>query len=135
MAGTGEKTLSPSRGQYKTFNFEVPCEGAKTLPLSLDLATFAEVDIDLSQLVDNAQMSMVQTLFIDNSANAAALLVIVDPNGVNQSIVANPNTQGYYPILLPNPALLQFLSQGGVVVRVQLINVPIAGVVWAATHP
>lgn len=134
MAGTGQTQIKPKQ-TFHTYNFEVPCEGVKVIPLQLDFATFAEIDVDISQLVDNAQISMVQTLFIDNSAAGAAMLVIIDPNGINQSIVANANTQGYYTILAPNPPLIKFFSQAGAVIRVQLINAPIAGAVWAATHP
>lgn len=134
MAGTGTTNLKITQ-VVKTYNFDVPCEGAMTIPLNLDFGTFAEVDIDVSQLVDQAKISMVQSMFIDNSAAGAAFLAIVDPNGINQSIVTNANTQGYFPILAPNPGLIKFLSQAGIIIRVQLINVPIAGIVWSATHP
>lgn len=134
MAGTGKTVIQPKQYQ-KTYNFEVPCEGAKVLPIVLDFATFAEVDIDLLQFEQDSQLSMVQTVFIDNSVSAAAMVLVIDPAGINQTIVANGNTQGYYPILAPNPTLLQFFSQSGVAQRIQLVNVPIAGVVWPATHP
>lgn len=134
MAGTGITRLQAVQVN-RTYNFEVPCEGAETIPLQLDFATFAEIDLDLSQLVDQAKFSMVQTIFIDNSAAGAAFLAIIDPNGINQSIVTNANTQGYFPVLAPNPTFIKFLSQAGIVIRVQLINAPIAAAVWVATHP
>lgn len=133
-AGTGTTVIRPTQ-VLRSYNFDVPCEGAETIPLALDLATFAEVDVDLSQLVDQAKISMVQSMFIDNSAAGAAFVAIIDPNGINQSIVTNANTQGYFPILAPNPTQIKFQSQAGIVIRVQLINAPIAGFVWAATHP
>lgn len=134
MAGTGINRVSTIQVN-RTYNFEVPCEGAETIPINLDFATFAEIDVDLSQLVDQAKFSMLQTIFIDNSAAGAAFVAIIDPNGINQTIVTNANTQGYFPVLAPNPTLLKFQSQAGVVIRIQLINAPIAAAVWAATHP
>lgn len=119
----------------RTYNFDAPCEGAKTIPLLLDFGAFTEYDVDCSQLTQQSQISMIQTIFVDTSNNAAAMVIAVDPNGINQVIVANGNTQGYYPILAPNPLLITFSSTSGVVQKVQLINAPIAGSVWAATHP
>ena len=116
-----------------TYNFEVPCEGAKVIPLLLDFSAFTEYDIDLSQLESQSRFSMLQTIFIDLSDTATALVVIV--TDVLQQIVANGHTQGYYPILVPNPSKLQIQCLSGQVERLHLINVPIAGSVWAATHP
>ena len=120
---------------FDTYNFEVPCEGAKVIPLLLDFSANAEYDVDLSMFEQQAQISMLQGIFIDNSASTTAMLVTIDANGLNQAVVANPNTQGYYSVLAPNPTRLSFVSSSGIVQRVHLYNVPIAGTVWAATHP
>ena len=130
-------SVAPINGQNltikDTYNFEVPCEGAKVIPLLLDFSAFTEYDIDLTQLEQQGRFSMLQTVFIDLSDTASALVVVV--TDVLQQIVANGHTQGYYPVLVPNPSKLQIQCLSGQVERVHLINVPIAGVVWAATHP
>lgn len=118
-----------------TYNFMVPCEGAMCIPLVLDFSSFAEFDLDLSQFEQQGRFSMVQSLFIDLSDTASAMVVVIDPAGVKQTIVANGNTQGYYTVLAPNPTKITFSCASGQVERVHLVNAPIAGVVWAATHP
>jgi hypothetical protein len=130
----GTTPVTPSQF-FTTYNFDVPCEGAKVIPLQLDFSAFLEFDVDLSTFTNQGKISMVQSLFIDNSASGAAMEVVIDPFGINQTIVTNPNTQGYFPILAPNPTKIKFICASGIVQRVHLINVPIAGVVWAALHP
>lgn len=75
---------------------------------------------------------MVQTLFIDLTGIANNLLVTIKGSG--QQILAKAATAGYYPVLCPNVPEFQFDSTptpGQKPIPVFLINVPIAGVVWA----
>lgn len=119
----------------QVFNFDAPCEGTKVVPLPLDFSTDTEFDLDLSLAVQQSKISMLQTLFIDLSDTASAMVVTIDPLGLKQTIVANGRTQGYYPVLSPNPPLITFVCASGQIERIFLINAPIAGSVWAATHP
>lgn len=118
-----------------TYNFSVPCEGAKVIPLLLDFSADAEFDLDLQQFTQQSKITMIQSIYIDLSDTTNAMVVIIDPDGLKQTIVANGHTQGFYTVLAPNPPRIVFQCASGQAERVHLVNVPIAGVVWASTHP
>jgi len=126
---------APALQIQETFNFQVPCEGAKCIKLLLDFSADSEFDLDLEQFTQQSRISMVQSIYIDLSDTANAMVVIVDPSGLDQEIVANGRTQGFYTLLSPNPPRIVFKCASGQPQRVHLLNVPVAGVVWAATHP
>lgn len=117
-------------------NQQLPDEGPKAIPVRLDFtpsspATLTYV-LDLELIWSQAKISMIQTIFIDNSQNSNALSVTV--NGTGQIIVAAANTQGYYAVLCPNPPKLSFSSaSSSVALVVFLINIPISGVVWSVS--
>ena len=122
-------------GQYQM----IPAEGPIAIPLTLDFSNAtgqASYTVDLSpyQNMGNKRISIVQTAFIDMSQSGVALTLTDRDSG--QQIVANPHTQGYYNILAPTPVVLDIACTNGPNnVYVALINVPIPGTVWAATHP
>jgi hypothetical protein len=128
MAVINQQTVQVSLPQ----NQQVPNEGPKAIPLLLNFVTVASYSLDLTYIQESGQISMVQTLFIDASTATAALVVTV--NGTNQKIVAAAGTQGYYPVLCPNPPKFTFANTSGAdVIPVFLINAPISGVVWSTT--
>ena len=131
----GSRIPIPGPRIADTYNFMVPCEGAMVIPLTLDFGAFTEYDLDLSQFEQQGRFSMVQSIFVDLSDTASAMSIVVDPNGVNQNIVANGHTQGYYTVLAPNPTQITFACNSAQIEKVHLVNAPVAGVVWAATHP
>lgn len=113
-------------------NQAIPTEGPKAIPLVLDFsaANNEGIEVDLTMFEQQARMSMVQTLYIDMSQAANPLTVNCNDSG--QKIVAKVGTQGYYNVLVPNPAKFRFESVQGSTdnLPVYLINVPIPGVVW-----
>lgn len=117
----------------ETMNFRVPPEGPKAIPLYLDFTAAGEYDIDLTTIETNGQFSMVQTIYVDNSSTASAMSIVFPD--IQQTIVANGHTEGYYPVLGLNPTHIQISSAANAILIVHLINSPIPGVVWAATHP
>ena len=119
----------------ETFNFSVPCEGAKVIPLLLDFSVDSEFDLDLSLFENQSRFTMLQTIYVDLSDTASPMVIVLDPSGLKQTIVAMGHTEGYYTVLVPNPSKVTLACASGQAERVHLINVPIAGVVWAATHP
>jgi hypothetical protein len=128
MAVINQQTVQVSLPQ----NQQVPNEGPKAIPLLLNFVTVASYSLDLTYIQESGQISMVQTLFIDASTATADLVVTV--NGTNQKIVAAAGTQGYYPVLCPNPPKFAFVNTSGAdVIPVFLINAPISGVVWSTT--
>lgn len=111
----------------------VPDEGPKAIPVLLDFSgTATEIDLDLLTVQQQGYFSMLQTIYIDLSGSANNLTIIVGNS--NQKIVAKPSTQGYYNVLAPNNVRLRFQSAaGGTQIPLFLINVPVAGVVWATS--
>jgi hypothetical protein len=125
--------LNPSNLQTLILeNQTKPAEGPKALVQRLDFSSITGYQLDLLNVEETGQISMIQTIFVDNSTQSTTLTITFA--GSNQTIHAEPNTQGYYPVLCPNPANITFSNSGtsAVPVPVFLINVPIAGVVWAA---
>ena len=119
-------------------NQQIPKEGGKALAIPiLDFSQANQFFMDAELLGSLGFMSMVQTAFIDMSTSDIPMQVTI--NGSQQIIVAKGRTQGYYPIMAPNPVKLTFSCPGGpgldpttgrIGIRVWLVNVPIAGLVW-----
>jgi hypothetical protein len=111
----------------------VPDDGRRAIPITLDFtgADITQYIFDYQNMQSRGFMSMVQTVYVDNSANSNALVITV--GGTGQQIQAPPNTQGYYPVLCSNPIRFVFSSPANSsLVTVQLINVAISGQVWNA---
>ena len=106
-----------------------PSEGPKAIPLNLDFSAQPSYLVDLSVQQYQTRFSMVQTVFVDLSQTDSILTILVQ--GTNQIIVVKGRTQGYYNVLAPAPTRLLFSSAAGILIPVALINVPIAGAVWA----
>ena len=105
-------------------------EGPKAIPIILDFSTVAQWDLDGQIVGALGRFSMVQTVYIDMDGQANPVTILI--NGSGQRIIAKPNTQGYYNVLVPNPWKLSFLSTAGgnINVPVYLINTSIPGMVW-----
>lgn len=110
-------------------NQEIPTEGPRAIPLLLDFSVLASYLIDLLSQQQQTRISMVQTVYIDLKDFDQALTVKVE--GIGQVIKAKGRTQGYYPILGTAPTKLTIASTAAGIVPVTLLNVPIAGSVWA----
>lgn len=114
-------------------NQQIPMEGPLALGINLDFSVNLGYTIDLLNLIQTGQISMIQTIYVDNHGNTQTLLITM--NGSGQTVEIGAKTQGYYAVLCPNPAKLAFVASATIAtgpVQVFLINVPIAGVVWAA---
>ncbi len=122
--------LSPQKQPYFTVtNLAVPCEGPRVQPLLLDFSVGPFYSIDLQNTQALKQFSMVQAVFIDNKDNANSITIANQITG--QAITIGANKQAYLNILCPNPAQLTFQSNGGVVVKVDLLNFPVTNCVWS----
>ncbi len=110
-------------------NATIPDEGPKCLPFALDFSAQPSYAIDLQSLQSRNFLSVIQSVFIDNSANPQAVTMAID--GTQQRVTAKAYTQGYYTVLIPNPPRFTVSSAGAVVVRLQCLNVPVAGAVWS----
>jgi hypothetical protein len=127
-----QKLDQNSLGCKPILNQTVPDEGPKVIPLILNFSgAVTEYDLDLLLQQEQTLISMIQTVFVDLSEASNDLQMTIGVGTVNQTIDAKAGSQGYYPVLCPNPPKINFsVETGGDIVKVFLINVPIAGVVW-----
>jgi hypothetical protein len=110
---------------------KIPDEGPKSIALSLDFSQATQYTLDLQNLIQRNFISMIQGIFLDNSANPATLSVQFA--GTGQTIKIAPNRQGYRIVLCPNPVnSIAFTSTGGVPVSVNLLNFPVTNSDWPA---
>ena len=101
----------------------MPAEGPKAIPIPLDFSAFTDYAIDYSNQQKLGFLSMVQTVWVDNSLNAAVLNITIP---ATQQILKIPaGVQGYFTVLCPNPCKMSFNSTGGVKCQVTLLNFPI----------
>ena len=115
--------------QKTIYNFRVPPEGAKVIPVLLDFTADTVYTLDLSQMEQQGRFSQLQAIYIDLSQTDSALTILVVD--VQQTIVAKGRTDGYYAVLASNPTMLTFTSSANAIIFVHLINAPIPGVTWA----
>lgn len=110
---------------------KIPDEGPKSIAVGLDFSLDTQFTLDLQNLIQRNFISMVQGVFLDNSANGSQLEVKFA--GTGQSIKIAPNRQGYRIVLCPNPVnSIAFSSTGGVPVTVILLNFPVTNSDWPA---
>lgn len=114
--------------QFSVNGQMVPEEGSRAVPLTLDFSVTGVYSLDLYNFIARNLISMVQAIFVDNSLSAAPLLINMPNSG--QNIIVPPNAQAYLSVLAPNPAKFNFISSGGVVVPVTLLNYPVTNCVW-----
>lgn len=114
----------------QTDNQDIPNDGPRTLPLTFDFTAYDSYVVDLGSLEQQGRISMVQTVFVDTSGTDKALTI--KSRGSNQVLTVKGRTNGYYNILASSPTVLEFTCVGGpAALSCQLVNVPIAGAVWA----
>lgn len=120
-------TVNLGAGKYPALQLQrtlgMPDGGPKIVPITLDFTASPSYFLDFSNQMAMGYLDMVQTLWCDNFVNTA-ILKITCP--MSQQVLQIPaQTQGYFPILCPNPVRLQFDSTGSFVVQVTLLNFPI----------
>jgi hypothetical protein len=112
------------------FNQIVPPGGPKAIPANLDFTGGAtSYQVDMGNAVARNLIEYVQCIYADNRNNSAPLIVTM--SGSNQVIVFPAQSEGYLPVLAPNPPVFNFTSTGGIVVPVYFINVPIGPMLWS----
>lgn len=115
---------------FPTLNNKFPCEGPRVVPTTLDFSTASIFTIDLKTLVQQAKISEVQSLFIDNSDNDRPVSITVAIQ--NQKIIIPAYCQGYIAILA-SVALLTVESAGSVsIVNLFAQNFPVSNCIWNA---
>ena len=119
-------------GYKVTLGYSSKSQGSRALPFVLKFATLALTQITQDFYIEQAvgSLEFIQSAFIDNSQNAQALSIRFPALG--QVLVIKNQTQGYYPIFLPNGRFsLTAVSTGNVDVPVIFSNIFINPSVWS----
>lgn len=82
-------------------NNRAPCEGPKVVPIKLILTDTTQNIVDLFANTNANQISLIQSLFIDNADNPDRLIIVCDVTG--QRIICPQYSQGYIPCLSQLP--------------------------------
>lgn len=107
------------------------CEGRKSLPVNIDFSQGANFFLDLSSIQGQGPqkyISSVQTLYIDNVDNTAAIDVVMDVS--KQRIRIPAGSEAYIPVLEPNPPKITFTCANPVIVPVQVLNFFVPPYIW-----
>lgn len=115
---------------YPVANVIVPSNGPKTVPATCDFSNVGSIDIDGQSIIDSHGIEYIQGVYIDNASNAAPFTLTCV--GTNHRIVAAPNSQGFYPLLVQTPPrfVAAMAQAAGRQVGLQFYNVPIMTSVW-----
>lgn len=106
--------------------------GRRAIPVLIDFSLGASFKLDLSALQQAGAMDSVQTLYVDNSANTAALTITMGLT--NQKIIIPANAQAYIPILQGNPPVIVFsVPTGTPVVNIDALNFFVPPYIWYST--
>jgi len=100
----------------------------RSITLAFDFSVQATYPIDLLLAQDTGLIDGIQTVYIDNGLNGSAVTLTVTQT--QQAITAPPNSQGYYPIFMPDPPLATITSAGNVIVKCIFLNVKLEHGIW-----
>ena len=111
-------------------NAQIPAEGPKAIPFKMNFTGQPSFSFDLTQIQQRGKFSVMQTLFVDNSANAVVVTTTFEVSG--QILITPAFSQGYYAVIAPTNTKFVVSAPGATTVNVQFINVPIAPCVWSS---
>lgn len=111
-------------------NVLIPKEGPVVVPGTLNFENTAEIEISGEMVITQGKISFIQGVFIDNADNTDKLTLTI--GNTNQRIVCPANSQGYFPLLTPNPPIIvaRTTQGGGQIIPLFFYNVPIQSIVW-----
>jgi len=118
-------------GLNSVMNNEIPCEGTKAITYTADFSLSSNFVFDLTQQFNNKQFTSLQTIYVDNSANAANnLIVTIGTTG--QTVTIPPKFVGYIPVIATNPPVISFTTAATGKVYIALLNFYVPGQSWLA---
>lgn len=116
----------------KIYNALVPKEGPKMVPFRLNFPTQSSYDIDMTQTMQQQQISVIQSVFID--ARLCDAPITLQVFGTDIVIETAAQTQGFFPLLVPMNAKFTISSASTDAAEVIFINVPIPASVWSTAN-
>lgn len=127
--GPGQSSGGVSN-DFPIMNGMVPKEGPKAIPVLCQFGTTQSFTIDFQNVQSRGVINSIQTVFIDNSGNTKS--ITLTDTATTQEIICPGNSQGYFPIMVPNPPVFTAVSTGTANVQIIFMNVQINPIVWNA---
>lgn len=110
-----------------------PAEGPMVVPVPIDFTAQTSYILDITYIQQQARISMLQTLYIDNSANTQPLYLILSTT--NQTVKIPANSEAYMPLVFSNKLAVTLATTGALVVYVAALNVAMNAAVWSTNNP
>lgn len=110
------------------------CEGPRVLPiLGISFANIERYELDYTNQMATGRISMVQSVWIDasNLGNGPGPIMVLFV-GIGQRILANPRTQGFYPVMAAVPFRVVIECHAGGLADIIFANYVIPPAVWAS---
>lgn len=108
---------------------DAACEGRKSITTIIDFSIGLTYRLDLTQIQTMQNwIKSVQCLYVDNADNADPKTIVMGVS--NQRIIVPAFSQGYFPILQPNPPVLQFSSTDADTITIQILNFFLPPYIW-----
>jgi len=108
------------RVAFKTADNMYPKSGNRELPVILDFTTLGTVSDTLFAEQSASEIESVKSVFIDNSQNNAALIIIFRKSQTR--IVAQALTQGVYPVIEAGPVEYTATTTPGIKIPICFSN-------------
>lgn len=120
-----------NRVAFKTATNSYPSQGNRELPVTLDFSATGTLFDDIFPEMSASQIETIQSVYIDNSLNAAALsLQFLD---TQITITAQPYTQGIYPVISQGALRYKATTTSGIKIPICFSNVEKKASTWGAT--
>lgn len=124
-------TYNVGTQQIGVFNALVPKEGPKSVFLPLDFTTVSEVLVDFTQAYEKTVMTVVQTVWCDNSANSVPVSFTVQ--GTGQTVIVPAGAQATLPVIAAIRPKITVENSGGGILPCIFLNVPLPAVVYGVS--
>jgi hypothetical protein len=124
-----QQTLNVITQQSAIFNSLTPPEGPKAVSLVLDFGAATSYLLDFTQAYEQTVMTVVQTLWVDNSNNSDEVKFSVA--GSNQCIICPAYSQGSFPVISAIRAKITAVTSTTALVKIVALNVPLPSATWA----
>jgi hypothetical protein len=116
---------------FETSNLLAPRQGNRAMPIDFDFTSVASITGDFGDEQRAAVIENIQSIYIDNSANASTFTIIVlGMNSKGHHVTAQPFTQGWYPLPVTGVLRYQVLTTQGIIIPTIFTNYPMAYFVW-----
>ncbi len=117
-----------ARPAWKTASESSPRQGNREFPVVLDFSNTGTIFDDLSPEMQQSEIESIQSVYIDNSLNAASFTLTFQPGGM--AVTAQAYTQGIYPVIAYGRISYKAVTVQGIKIPVLFSNTAKPFVVW-----